>query len=507
MTTAFLHGAEVVDMDGAPRPVATVSTAVIGLIGTAPNSQPEVKASLTTGTVGANNGLTYTSKLTGVLGNQLNVQLVDPKANNAALSVVVSGQSVTVNLATGAGGAITTTGTQLATALGASTAASALMTVAATGASTGAGTVAATARQYFSGGINEAFPLDTPVLIYGSRVDAAKLGALGTLPDAIDSILDQAGALIVVVRVAAGANDAATVTNIIGGVDGVTGQYKGMQAFLGAESVTGVRPRILIAPGFTGARSNGGPNTVVSALVPIADRLRAMIYADGPSTTDADSFLYATDFGSKRVYMIDPNVSKTDANGSLYFAPTSAHAAGVRCKVDNTSGFWNSISNQEVFGISGTARPIDFTLGDPNCRANILNANNVATVIRQNGFRIWGNRTLSSDPKWAFECVVRTNDIIADSIQRAAMEAVDKGITKGFFDYVTEEVNAYLRTLKSLGAILGGSCWYDPALNTPTELAQGHVYFDYDFTAPAPAEHIQFRSHLVNDYYKNIFTN
>lgn len=60
------------------------------------------------------------------------------------------------------------------------------------------------------------FPLDTPVLVSGSRAEAAGLGAVGTLPAAIDAIFDQAGARIVVVRVDDGVDAAATLANVIG---------------------------------------------------------------------------------------------------------------------------------------------------------------------------------------------------------------------------------------------------------------------------------------------------
>jgi phage tail sheath protein FI len=70
---------------------------------------------------------------------------------------------------------------------------------------------------------------------------------------------------------------------------------------------------------------------------------------------------------------------------------------------------------------------------------------------------------------------------------------------------VVEGVNAYLRHLVSIGAILGGQCWADPDLNTPDQIAQGRVYFDFDFTDSPPAERITFRSHLVNDYIETIF--
>jgi phage tail sheath protein FI len=344
------------------------------------------------------------------------------------------------------------------------------------------------------------FPLNTPVMIAGSRIEAGKLGATGTLPEAMDSIFDQAGAVVVVVRVAPGADADEAMTNVIGGVDSQTDTYTGVHALIGAESVLGVRPRILIAPGFTHQRPDGDANPVVAELIGIAERMRAVIIADGPNTTDAAAIAYAGDFGSQRVYLVDPYVKKT---GGVF--PSSPIVAGLIAKSDNERGFWWSPSNQEINGITGTARPIDFSLGDVNARANLLNEAKVATIIRQDGFRLWGNRTLSSDPKWAFLSVRRTADMINDSLLRAHLWAVDRNITKTYVADVTEGVNAYLRNLVNIGAILGGRCWADPALNPPDQVAQGKIKFDFDFTPPYPAEHITFRSQLVNDYLTEIF--
>lgn len=431
-----------------------------------------------------------------------------------------------------------------------------------------------------------AFPLNTPVLIAGSRREASKLDllgtGLGTLPAAMDSIFDQTGAVVIVVRVDEGETDPETLANILGGVNAINGQYEGVHALLGSESVVGFQPRILIAPGFTHTRVSGGVtavtvntqgtgytsaptvaftggggtgataqavvldgkvtavqitspgtgyttaptvaftggggtlaaatasfgivgNAVVAELIGIAERLRAVIIADGPNTNDAAAIGYAGDFGSSRVYVVDPKVIKTDSTGFTVTEWSSACAAGLLAKSDNDRGFWWSPSNQEINGIQGTARPIDFTLGDANSRANLLNESKIATIIRQDGFRLWGNRTLSSDPKWAFLCVRRTADIINDSLLRAHLWAVDRGITKTYVDEVKEGVNNYLRHLTSIGAILGGECWADPDLNTPDQIAQGKVYFDFDFTPVYPAEHVTFRSHLVDNYITEIF--
>jgi phage tail sheath protein FI len=345
---------------------------------------------------------------------------------------------------------------------------------------------------------NTVFPLNTPVLIAGYEPTLiAKLGTTGTLVDALDGIFDQAGAVVVVIRVATGVDAAATRANVIGTVDG-SGQYTGAQALLGAESVLGVSPRILIAPTFTSTLG------VLTAFVTIATRLRAIIVAEGPSTTDAAAISYAGSSGSDRVFLVDPEVKVLNSAGVEVVQSVSARVAGIIAKVDNDKGFWWSPSNNEIQGITGTERPIDFVLGDANCRANLLNAANVATVIRQNGFRLWGNRTLSSDPKWAFLSVRRTADIIQDSILRAHLWAVDRNITKTYLTDVADGVNGYLKSLKAQGAIINGECRPSADLNTPANIAQGKVFFDIRFTAPYPAEHITFRSALVNDYLTEI---
>lgn len=353
------------------------------------------------------------------------------------------------------------------------------------------------------------FPINTPVLVT-SLTQAAALGKTGTLMAAIDDIYDQASAVIVLVRVEASSDDMQSFANVIGGVDETTGHYQGLQALRSAKSLLGVQPRILIAPGFTHQRPADPDddqrqlaNPVVAELIGIAQRLRAVIIADAPNTHDADAIAYRQDWGSQRVYVIDPFV-KVLSGTQIVSRPASARVAGLIAKTDQDKGFWFSPSNQNINGILGTHRAVDFALGDATSRANLLNASEVATIIYEDGYRLWGNRTCSSDPKWAFLSVVRTADMINDSLLRAHLWAVDRNITKTYVEEVIEGVNAYLRQLKAQGAILGGRCWADPELNSPMAIADGKVYFDFDFTPPFPAEHITFRSHMVNNYMVEI---
>lgn len=348
----------------------------------------------------------------------------------------------------------------------------------------------------------EKFPLNTPVLVAGKRSDAAGLGATGTLAPAIDDIFDQTGAVIVVIRVDEGADAAETLSNVIGGTDDVTGLPEGLQVLLAAESVAKVTPRLIAIPGFSQEQA------VVTELLAIATKLRAIIIADGPNSTDADAITYRGNFGSGRIYLVDPWVKVWDTVTSTEIVrPASARVAGVIAKSDAERGFWHSPSNRIIDGITGTARPIDFALGDATSRANILNENEVTTIIQRDGYRLWGNRSLSSDPKWAMIKRRRVADMISESIMQAHFWAVDRNADRTYFENVTDGVNAYGRRLINVGALVGFKCWADAELNTPEALEAGKVYFDYDWVETPTAEHVTFRSMINNGYLTEVLPN
>lgn len=487
--TQFLHGAEVIEIDDGSRPIQTVKSAVIGLVGTAPLSAAATSAALTIGTAILNDGLKLTAVKTGTEGNAISVEVLAPTAASSEIAVTVTNNKISIQLASDESGALTTTATELASALMADPAAKALVTAVALG--DGSGDVAPVSRAYLSGGENEPFPLKKPVAVAGSRKLIEKLGKEGTLPAAFDDIFDQTGALVIVVRAEKGQTEEQTQANVI----------EAMQAFLDSQTETGYTPRILVAPEFSQF------DAVASELEAKAKRLRAIAYLDCERTASyTDAMKRARQFG-ERVEVEWPWVRVFDTELAKEIdRPSSARQAGLRARIDAEKGFWWSKSNQEIYGIVGTSQPVDWALGDPNTTANMLNENKVSTIIREGGFRHWGNRTCSTDPKWTFEQTRRTADMINDSVQRSHLWAVDRNITKTYVDDVISGVNAYLRELKALGAILGGECWADKELNTPATIQKGIVYFDFDFCPPYPAEHIVFRSRLNNAYLEEVFS-
>jgi hypothetical protein len=118
-------------------------------------------ATVGTGVVGNNNAITWTAVNIGASGNNIQIALLDPAANNALLSVNVLGSGTTgdpyvvnVSLATGAGGAITSTAASVMVAVNNHGFARTLLRGASTGASTGAGVVVAVVATALAGGAN-----------------------------------------------------------------------------------------------------------------------------------------------------------------------------------------------------------------------------------------------------------------------------------------------------------------------------------------------------------------
>lgn len=113
-------------------------------------------ATLQTGLVASNNGLTWTARDAGVAGNGISIQILGSTGAGVSLSVAVNGNDIVVTPATNGSSVITSTAAQVATAIAASAAANSLVTVANTGASTGAGVVSAVSATNLSGGAEAA---------------------------------------------------------------------------------------------------------------------------------------------------------------------------------------------------------------------------------------------------------------------------------------------------------------------------------------------------------------
>ena len=336
------------------------------------------------------------------------------------------------------------------------------------------------------------------VLLTSEREAVAAFGEDSAITRAAKAVFLKAKAVIVACGVAQLEDEALQTSAIIGGVL-ASGQRTGLQALLDGKSRFNAQPRLLIAP------KHSATQAVATAMDALAGKLRAIAIVDGPNTTDEAVLAYAQEFGSKRIYMVDPGVQQWDTITSKTIdAPASAFTAGLFAWTDTEYGFWASPSNKEFVGITGTTRPIEFLDGDETCRANLLNNANITTIIRDGGYRLWGNRTLSADAKWSFVTRVRTLDIVMDAILAGHKWAVDRSITKTYVKDVTDGLDAFMRDLKNQGAVINFEVFADTELNTASQLEEGKVYWNIRFTDVPPAENPIFRVEVTNQWLTEV---
>ncbi|EBF8121246.1 phage tail protein [Salmonella enterica subsp. enterica serovar Aba] len=495
----FLHGVRTLEYDDGTKEISTVDISIIGIVGTAPDSIGATSATLATGGILMDNDILWTVEEPGSKGNSYSVEIISgdiyPADQNwddtvdyskiYVYSIQADGSlKLTVKMPVDANGNKLMDAERIASMWDMVDPPAGYSRIKTTVSTNGQGEVAYLSRTYFTGGTDEPFPLNTPAVIAGSTKKAAYLGSTGTLPADVADILNQADAMIVVVRVAEGEDASKTQTNVIAGLN---------QLALSKQSLD-IVPRIIIAPDFSAT------DPVAAQIEVVANKLRGVGYIDSPTAaTPAEVVKRRQNYGA-RIEVLRPRVYTTsDTSGTP--RPYSAIAAGHRCRIDNEKGFWWSKSNQPIYGVTGLEQIDDFEIDSTTCTANQLNKNQVSTIIRYNGFRHWGNYLCSIDPQWSFECVRRTADDIEDSIAIAMMsDFIDRPIDAHLGSDIIETVNGYIRQLYELGAINGGKAWLDSELNTKESLAAGKLYINVEFAPKSPCQTITLTYRINNDY-------
>ncbi|KHN51328.1 phage tail sheath protein [Pectobacterium fontis] len=342
------------------------------------------------------------------------------------------------------------------------------------------------------------FPLNTPVLITNVLSAVGKAGKKGTLAAALLAIADQSKPVTVVVRVAEGKDEAETISNVIGGSD-ENGKYTGMKALLDAQAVTGVKPRILGAPGLDSL-------PVATALASICQSLRAFGYVSAwGCKTLSDAINYRDNFSQRELMVIWPDFIAWDTTSNASAtAYATARALGLRAKIDQDTGWHKTLSNVGVNGVTGISASVFWDLQAPGTDADLLNEAGVTTLVRKDGFRFWGNRTCSDDPLFLFENYTRTAQVLADTMAEAHMWAVDKPVTATLIKDIIEGIKAKFRELKSNGYIIDADCWYDDTANDKETLKAGKLYIDYDYTPVPPLENLTLRQRITDKYLVNL---
>lgn len=500
MTTDFLHGVRTIEYDDGTQEISTVNVSVIGIVGTAPDSEMAKSATLVTGSEITENNITYKVETPGVAGNSYSIEIVPGDVYPAdtrwdenidykniwVYSLKADGSvKLTIKMPLDSTGAKLMNAEVLSCIYDSVPALAGYSRIVANiKPGKDGGEVMYMPETNFAGGADEAFPLNVPTVIAGSTTKAAKLGSTGTLPADIGDIFNQTRALIVVVRVADDADALKLQQNVITGLNHLPNSGQ----------INEIMPRIIIAPDFSAT------DPVAAQIEVIANKVRGVGYIDSPSFATAKSVALRRQNYGKRVEILRPRVFTTSSSDKTARA-YSACAAGLRCRIDNEKGFWWSKSNQQIMGVTALEQVDEYISGDETCVVNLLNKTQVSTIIRRNGFRHWGNYLCNTDPQWAFECVRRTADVIEDSIANTVEdEFIDRPIDLHLGDDIIESINGFIRELFETGAINGGKAWLDLELNTAESLAAGKLYINVEFAPKSPCQSVIITYRINNDY-------
>jgi len=235
-------------------------------------------------------------------------------------------------------------------------------------------------------------------------------------------------------------------------------------------SIVGYKPNLIVALRFSHDLD------IASKMQSIAQKLLALALVDLKTDDESQAVLQASSFGTSRVLLCDPYVKVWDTlfNKSIN-QPLSARRAGLIANTDAQweYGFADSHSNRVINGISGTSRAVEFNAGQ-DCEADRLRNKGIGTVIRYNGFRIWGGETTHIDPIWQDHTRVRVFDRISEAALDGLFWAIDR--RADILKSVKDSVEQMLLALKGSKILLGFNVYWDDELNTKANISAGKFY-------------------------------
>ncbi len=177
------------------------------------------------------------------------------------------------------------------------------------------------------------------------------------------------------------------------------------------------------------------------------------------------------------------------------FIPPCGHIGGVWARNDNTRGVHKAPANEVVLGATGLA--YNMTKGEQDT----LNPDGINCIraFPGRGIRIWGARTLTSNPSWRYLNVRRLFNMIEKSIERGTQWVVFEPNDMMLWARVRRDVGAFLATVWSDGALFGAApqqAFYvkcDEELNPVESRDLGRLIIEIGIAPVKPAEFVIFR--------------
>jgi phage tail sheath protein FI len=189
------------------------------------------------------------------------------------------------------------------------------------------------------------------------------------------------------------------------------------------------------------------------------------------------------------IKVFDPSSGKTG------LVPPSGHLAGIWARSDGERGVHKAPANEVVRGA------VDLGLQVTKGEQDLLNPIGVNCIrsFPGRGVRVWGARTLSSDPAWRYLNVRRYFNYLEESILIGTQWVVFEPNDHALWARIRRNISAFLITEWRDGALFGATpeeAFYvkcDEETNPPESVDLGRVVCEIGVAPVKPAEFVVFR--------------
>jgi uncharacterized protein len=189
-----------------------------------------------------------------------------------------------------------------------------------------------------------------------------------------------------------------------------------------------------------------------------------------------------------------PWIQVYDPDKGNVFVPPSGHIAGVYSRTDSERGVHKAPANEQIRGALGLKYAVS------KGEQDLLNPKGINAIRNLNGaVRIWGARTLSTDPSWRYINVRRLFIMVESSIERATQWVVFEPNDHRLWKRVTRTISSFLTLLWRNGALMGTSpeqAFYvkcDEETNPAEVVDAGQLVVEIGLAPVKPAEFVIFR--------------
>jgi len=201
-------------------------------------------------------------------------------------------------------------------------------------------------------------------------------------------------------------------------------------------------------------------------------------------------------YDSKQATLYWPWIKIFDpASGSNVEVPPSGHLSGIWGRNDETRGVHKAPANEVVRGA------ISVSLNITKAEQDLLNPNGINCIraFPGRGIRVWGARTLSSDPAWRYLNVRRLFNYLEKSVLNGTDWVVFEPNDEMLWAKIRRTIASFLVLEWRKGALFGstpGDAFYvkcDDETNPAEAIDVGQVVCEIGVAPVKPAEFVIFR--------------